>query len=50
MVEKELGMVMRSESYLLLLLRYIREMASRAEGAVTWRLTLGPYLMLEVLF
>ena len=45
-----MGIVMRSESYLLLLLRYIKEMASKAEGAVTCKLTLGPYLMLEVLF
>jgi hypothetical protein len=43
-------MVMRSESYLLLLFRYMREMAKRADGAVTCRFTLAPYFMLEVLF
>ena len=44
---KLLGMVMRLANSKSLLLRYIREMASKAEGAVTWRLTVGPSLMLE---
>lgn len=50
MVENELGMVILSESSLLLLLRYIKDIANKAEGAVTCKLTLLPYLMLDVLF
>lgn len=49
-VENELGMVMRSASYWLLLFKYIKEMANKAAGAVTCKLTLLPYLILDVLF
>jgi hypothetical protein len=47
MVLKLLGMVMRLASSESLDLRYMREMARRAEGAVTCRLTVGPSFMLE---
>jgi hypothetical protein len=50
MVEKEFGIVIRSANSLLLLFKYIKEIANKAEGAVTCKLTFEPYLMLEVLF
>lgn len=49
-VENELGIVIRSLSSLLLLFKYINDIASNAEGAVTCKFTLFPSLILDVLF
>jgi len=50
MVENEFGIVIRSANSLLLLFKYINDIANKAEGAVTCKLTLDPYLILDVLF
>ena len=50
MVEKLLGIDILLANSSLLDFRYIREMASRAEGAVICKFTLLPYFMLEHLF
>jgi hypothetical protein len=47
MVLKLLGIVIRLANYASFDLRYIKEIANKAEGAVTCRLTVGPYFMLE---
>ena len=47
MVLKLLGIDILEASSLLFDFRYISDIASRAAGAVMWRLTLGPYFILE---
>jgi hypothetical protein len=49
-VENEFGIVILSASYLLLLFKYIKDKAKREAGAVTCKLTFGPYFTLEALF
>lgn len=41
------GIVIWSDICLLLDFKYIKVIAIKAEGAVIWRLTFGPYLILE---
>ena len=46
-VLKLLGIVILPASSASFDFRYIKEIASKADGAVTCKLTYGPYLMLE---
>ena len=49
-VLKLLGIVIFDASYALLLFKYIKLIASNDAGAVTCKLTLGPYFTLDILF